>query len=190
MPRVKTYSEEDLLEKATTLFWENGYTATGIQELTDYLQVNRTTIYRAFGDKKGLFLEALKRYRNSALKSMQAQLQKNQPVKTLFRTVLQNSVRCPNCAKGCFITNTTAELIPQDKDILEFLKENQQKMISVFVEPLKRAQETGELSADKDINTIATLIFTLHNGLKVVGKTGTGIPDQDAVIESALRVLD
>ena len=44
------------------LFWERGYEATSIADLTQALGVTPPSIYTAFGDKKRLFLEAVALY--------------------------------------------------------------------------------------------------------------------------------
>lgn len=43
-------------------FWESGYETTSISDLTAAMGVTAPSIYAAFGDKKQLFLEALRRY--------------------------------------------------------------------------------------------------------------------------------
>ncbi|MEM6816141.1 MAG: helix-turn-helix domain-containing protein, partial [Bacteroidota bacterium] len=44
MPRVKLFDEYEVLDKAVNLFWRKGYYATSIQDLVDYLGVNRASL--------------------------------------------------------------------------------------------------------------------------------------------------
>lgn len=47
------------------LFWRHGYEATSLSDLTAAMGVTPPSIYAAFGDKKQLFLEAVRRYLSS-----------------------------------------------------------------------------------------------------------------------------
>ncbi len=44
------------------LFWRHGYEATSINDLTQAMGITPPSLYTAFGDKKQLFLEAIRRY--------------------------------------------------------------------------------------------------------------------------------
>ena len=44
------------------LFWRKGYAATSVEDLTETLHLSRSSLYDTFGDKRTLFLEALKFY--------------------------------------------------------------------------------------------------------------------------------
>ena len=60
MPRNKTYNEEDVVEKALNVFWQNGYESTSMQMLEKAMGINKFSIYSSFESKHGLFLECLK----------------------------------------------------------------------------------------------------------------------------------
>ena len=44
------------------LFWRHGYEATSLAHLTGAMGITPPSVYAAFGDKKGLFRAAVKRY--------------------------------------------------------------------------------------------------------------------------------
>lgn len=52
---------EEILDAATLLFAEQGYDATGTQDLVDKLRVGKGTLYRYFPSKRDLFLAAVDR---------------------------------------------------------------------------------------------------------------------------------
>jgi AcrR family transcriptional regulator len=62
MARPKTFDRTQILDKVVELFWDWGYEATSINDLLDYLGIRHQSLYDTFGDKHGLFLEALERY--------------------------------------------------------------------------------------------------------------------------------
>ncbi|EXT65638.1 bacterial regulatory s, tetR family protein, partial [Acinetobacter baumannii 25307_8] len=44
------------------LFWEHGYEATSISDLTHALEITAPSLYSAFGDKAGLFYKSIDYY--------------------------------------------------------------------------------------------------------------------------------
>ncbi|MNP65669.1 HTH-type transcriptional repressor ComR [compost metagenome] len=51
MARTREFDEEKVLESAMELFWEKGYEATSLSDLTSRMGIQRPSIYSAVGDK-------------------------------------------------------------------------------------------------------------------------------------------
>lgn len=52
MARLREFNEEKALDAAMQLFWEKGFEATSLSDLTSAMGIQRPSIYSAFGDKK------------------------------------------------------------------------------------------------------------------------------------------
>ena len=50
------------LDAATDCFWRDGFEATSIRELAAEMGLKAPSLYNAFGDKRSLFHEVLRRY--------------------------------------------------------------------------------------------------------------------------------
>lgn len=48
--------------RAVLVFWQQGYEAASLTDLTSAMGINRTSMYAAFGNKAELFRKALERY--------------------------------------------------------------------------------------------------------------------------------
>ena len=55
MPRVKTFDQKEALGKAMELFWEKGYEATSLSDLTTRLNIGKGSFYNTFGSKRQLY---------------------------------------------------------------------------------------------------------------------------------------
>ena len=60
--RPLSFDRERALHQAMLLFWQHGYEATSLSDLTAAMGVTPPSIYTAFGDKRSLFLEAVRHY--------------------------------------------------------------------------------------------------------------------------------
>lgn len=60
--RPLSFDRDEALKKVMLLFWQHGYEATSLNDITSALEVKPSSIYSAFGDKKKLFLDAVGLY--------------------------------------------------------------------------------------------------------------------------------
>ena len=60
--RPLSFDREAALDKAMHVFWEHGYEAASIADLTAAMGITPPSLYTAFGDKAHLFLEAIEAY--------------------------------------------------------------------------------------------------------------------------------
>ncbi len=193
MPRTKAFNEQDVLEKAIDLFWKKGYHATSMQDLVEHLGINRASLYSTFGNKETLFERAILHYRATSQRGLRSFLFSQPDVRTglteLFRRAIDESVSDPD-RKGCFVVNTVTELAPHDQKIKKMADENQQGFLDILTTYLQAGVDRGEISSDKDLPAIAMLLFTLYNGLKVVGKVELDGARLERAIQVALRAIN
>jgi TetR/AcrR family transcriptional repressor of nem operon len=194
MPRVKLFNEEDVLQKAIELFWKKGFSDTSMQDLVDYLGINRGSLYDTFGGKKELYDKAFCRYKEINNKMMIQFLESQPSVKEGLLKFFELPINASTCnsgtVRGCFAVNTTTELLPKDEKIHNILKENKIEIEKIFYEYLQKGVNNGEISEDKDINAISSLIYALLNGILVIGKIN---PDKKYllnIVKTGLSVLD
>ncbi|MEO0571902.1 MAG: TetR/AcrR family transcriptional regulator [Bacteroidota bacterium] len=193
MPRVKQFCEEDVLKKAMELFWEKGFHATSMQDLVSHLGINRASLYDTYGGKEELFDAAFKHYRESAVGWLEDVFQSESSIKAgfkrLFSTAIQEAVT-DQCRKGCFVVNTTTELVPGNQKIDRTLVEHKAHMEDLFITYIQRGIENGEIPAHKDAQEIGLMLFTLYNGIRVVSKVDTDTKKLQKVVDSGLSVLN
>ncbi|MEM6348031.1 MAG: TetR/AcrR family transcriptional regulator [Bacteroidota bacterium] len=193
MPRALEFDEEEILKKAMILFWQKGYHDTSIKDLIDFLGISNASIYNTFGGKKQLFERAFALYRNSNYEGLKqflnTQRDVRQGLKRVFHKIITDDSNDPDC-KGCFIVNTTAELVPHDLSIQKAVEQNKLKNEKLFFDFLQKGADAGQIAASKDLNMIAHLLYTFMMGLRVVGKTKPDQAELMASVEGILAILD
>src|SRR3954465_6901479 len=63
--RPRAFDREAALAQATRLFWEKGFEATSITDLTEAMGIGSPSLYAAFGSKEALYAEALNYYQET-----------------------------------------------------------------------------------------------------------------------------
>jgi len=193
MPRTKAFDETEALKKAMEAFWKKGYHATSMQDLVNAMGINRASLYDTFGGKQQLFERSFELYRATNTAGLTRFLQSQQSVKEGFRKLFEMAIEesiSDTDKKGCFVVNTTTELMPGDDQLQQVLQANKAAFEQVFYEFLQKGIETGEIAKDKNLKGIASMIFTLYNGIKVVAKIPGKREELMASVEAALEVLD
>jgi len=192
MPRVKLFDENEVLIKAMNLFWKQGYSATSVQDLVSHLGINRASIYDTFGDKDKLFKKSFQLYRKQSSQGLIQFFENKQNVKIgfseLFKNAIQEAINDKE-RKGCFVVNTITELVPNDESLDEVLEINKQDFINIFFEYLKKGKESGQLKTNQDLKSLATLFYTLYNGIRVVSKVRPNKKELTDSINVALSLL-
>ncbi len=193
MPRIKSFDENVVLEKAMNLFWKKGFYATSMQDLVTHLEINRASIYDTYGDKMQLFLRAFTHYRKTSLSSLRTFLYSQHSVKEGFKNLFLNiadEAESDKDHKGCLVVNTATELAAHDEVIKSIIQNNQKTFVNLFKDHLKTGVENGEISPEKDLESLALFLFTLNNGIKVLNRTYDSKNNLKKMVENALTILD
>ena len=193
MARKKSFNKDDVLERAMNLFWKQGFHATSMQDIVQNVGLSRSSLYESFGSKQGLFDQALGNYCRTNREGVKALLSSEKSVKTGIRNLLESSIHCTISdadKKGCFVVNSTTELVPGDDEMLKALSKNRASFEKVFFEFLQKGQATGEIPPNKDIKTLSGLIYTVFSGLNVIAKLEKSPKKLMAQIDQIVGLLD
>lgn len=191
MARHKEFDEAKVLRKAMVLFWRNGYEKTSMQDLVDYMNIHRRSIYDTFGDKQTLFLRALQLFEEITEKRMEQQIKPVNSVKLAIRRLFEMAV-VSNERKppGCLIVNTAVELSLHDQEIADIINQSFNKTESFIYELLLQGQMSGEISEQLDLKKLAQSIHNSFIGIRVLSKTTNDQEKLQNIIDSTLAVLD
>ncbi|MEE3808016.1 MULTISPECIES: TetR/AcrR family transcriptional regulator [Lysinibacillus] len=192
MARTREFDEEKVLEAAMQLFWEKGYEATSLSDLTARMGIQRPSIYSTFGDKKELFEAALRRYTTSRAADIRARLQSHTSVKQAFATFFEEVIAAEytkDLSNGCFCINTMVELAPHDERFEILTREHQLYLAVIFQETIERGIQSGELDADTDAKSLAQALLVALIGLTVMLKSQPQQAFVDNAIATTLTLL-
>lgn len=173
MAGVKQFDQTDVLERAMTVFWQRGYEATSIRDLTEATGLGRGSLYGAFGDKEGLFLAVLEHYEQSIQAQLSECLQNPDP-KVAIASLFEKMVARMSTGAypgGCLNTNTTLECPSGCDRINRTIAERLGKIESSIYEVLLRAQTQGSLEVGLDIRALSRFFLAISQGIAVLNRT-------------------
>lgn len=191
MPRYKTYNDDLVLEKAMNVFWIHGYEAASVRLLEKEMGINQFSIYSSFKNKKNLFLNALRKYREYViLNRFQHLLQEGAGFAELEKFLISaaTSKKGQEEKKGCLVVNTAGELGEKDPDIVRELNLYYDFIRNMLLQVLKNAVVKGEIPADTDVKKQAGFFLGVMQGISVAGKTMEKSQLKD-FIETALKQI-
>lgn len=189
MVRQREFDKEKALDKAMELFWEKGYTATSISDLTAIMGIQRPSLYATFGDKEKLFEAALRKYTNLHASLIRTKLQNTTSVKEAFRNLFEELIEeeyKDKVSKGCFCINTIVELAPHDEKFEILTREHEMYLSVIFQETLLRGIKSGELNSSLDAKALAQTLVVALIGITVLLKSH---PERSFVDKSVTLIL-
>jgi TetR/AcrR family transcriptional repressor of nem operon len=191
--RPREFDVDAAVLDAIEVFRARGYHGTSVQDLTDGTGLARGSLYKAFHDKRSLFLVALDHYTAASLGRLGEALAQPGPARAAIRAALLGYARRAAEAGGqggCLITAAAMELVPQDREVSVLIARMFRRMQDLFAAAVIRGQSQGEIARDHDERAIAQALVCTIQGLRVLAKTGPGEDAMARVVETVLRVLD
>jgi TetR/AcrR family transcriptional repressor of nem operon len=174
MPLHKQFDREAVLTKAMEVFWSNGFEATSMQDLVDALGINRGSLYATYGDKRALFIEALRRYDTEQRAVLMLRLANRHSPRGAIIAVFDLSVDAAlhdSRRSGCFIVNTSIELSTHDTEIGEIVEHGLKETERFFRERIEAGQARGEIAPEIDAPSMAQALLGLLTGLRVLARS-------------------
>ncbi|NGM85613.1 TetR/AcrR family transcriptional regulator [Paenibacillus sp. 7124] len=192
MVRLREFDEQKALEAAMHQFWEKGYEATSLSDLTSRMGIQRPSLYSAFGDKKQLFEAALRKYTQNHASFVNSQLQKTPSVKEAFCSFFEGVAAKEyeeNLNRGCFCINTMVELAPHEPKFEILTREHQMYLSAIFQEEIERGIQSGEITNDTHAAALAHTLVVSLIGLTVMMKSRPDRSFIDHSIETILTLI-
>jgi AcrR family transcriptional regulator len=149
------FDESAVIAAAVQVFWRHGYAAASISHLTEATGLSRSSLYQRFGDKDGLFREALAAYLKRVLRRMESVEGRN--ARARLEALLRGFVarRSAERPAGCLIARSCAELADLSPEGGRAAAAAAASEREVLVKLLEEAKANGELAEDADVEAMA-----------------------------------
>lgn len=173
MARPREFDEVQVLEAAGAVFWAKGFEATSTRDLVESTGLTQSSIYAAFGDKRGIFLRSLRYYLDSILLERIVRLESTkspgQAIVLFFREIVDRSLADPQ-NRGCMLVNATLEATDDDPELQIYLADETAKIEQFFLRCVSAGQASGEITTGFRAEDHARHLLALLLGLRVLAR--------------------
>lgn len=191
--RPKAFDRDEALTKAIGVFWKQGYEGASMKLLTDEMGINSPSLYAEFGDKHGLYLEAINSYATNdactPLVALETVPDIREAVRAFFDAVVDYSTHHASGAKGCFLVSCVATSAGHVDGTAEMLRD----AITATDERIKarfdQEIEKGSLPKDFPSAERAKLMFDLRQGMVFRARAGFSDDRLESDVEKYVRAV-
>jgi TetR/AcrR family transcriptional repressor of nem operon len=192
MPRPRKFDEQSVLDAARGQFWQDGYAATSVQDLTDATGLGTQSLYGAFGNKHDLFIRILDDYCTAQSAGLAAAITADpSPWHGLAAAVtFEDGGRLDLPPQGCLMANSAAALSAQDEQVRARSCSVYGETLALFAAQIAEAQGRGEIEADLDIQQTARALITVMQGIEFLHKSGISDDELRLAKTAALQMIE
>ena len=174
-------------------FWRGGYHATPVSKLSAATGMRPGALYQTFGDKQGLLLAALARYRELGVGRVRSLLPGQPSPIEGIRQYLLDQVEMSQAGdgdgRGCLACNSALELLPGDPAIAEAVGGIFRDLHGCIAEAVVAGQRQGEIDDRVPAGDVATGLLALVEGMLVLGRVCDDAERMRAVVELTIESL-
>jgi TetR/AcrR family transcriptional regulator, copper-responsive repressor len=191
--RPRAFDPDAALAQAVEAFWDAGFAATSLDDLTAATGMNRPSLYGAFGDKQALYRKAFDLYRERTRAALAETFGGDRPLRAALRRVYDIAIAIylsgDSGPRGCFIIGTAVAQAVTDPDVRAALADVLREIEDAFRARLARAQRSGDLSLDADPAALAKIASATLYSLTLHARAGARRAALDAIADAAVDVI-
>ena len=193
MGRLREFDEDRAIDAAVECFWSRGYEATSVRDLAERMGIGGTSLYNAFGDKRGLFVRTLERYANRSARERISRLEAGHRPKEAIRAFLSEVVERSlkdSGRKGCLLVTSALAVAPHDAELGRVIAGYLDEIRAFFRRNVEAARRAGQAPDEIDADAVSVHLLGVLMGMRVLARTGARRKALEAVVKPALDLLE
>lgn len=189
MGRPRTVTNEEILMRATDLFWIHGADSVSTRDLEVAIGLRAPALYRRFPSKHILLARSIDWYVDKVIqhrirKILQDSSDPMQGLYDFFISTMASHGKEPRL-RGCLLANSASLADCQVPEVLDAMRRGWSVIDEAFQSQLERAQQTGQLDPDVEPAAVSQVLVLSCQGLLTFIRAGrTDLrPSIDAVFQ-------
>lgn len=176
MARPTKLDLEDILERATRLFWAEGCDAVSMRDLQDALEVRAPAIYRRFESREALLVQCIQHYIDRVIVGRIEQKldAADDPIVGLY-AFFSSAIEAhgpDGQFRGCLLANTATTEEGRSPDVHAALLQGWSLVDEAFQRHLALAQRSGQIDPALDVTALSQSLLTSLLGLLTLVRAG------------------
>jgi TetR/AcrR family transcriptional repressor of nem operon len=192
MPRERSFSEPEVLDRLTDAFITHGYASTSLALLQEASGLGKQSLYNVFGDKQAMYLKAIdcavQRGERGAA-AMQAATDGRVALTLYFDLIVQTCSSADPAHRNCIVTGGLLEGL-DEAPLVSALTNRWQATHELLRSTVERGQRDGSIANPAPSAELAELLIALISGLRVAARVGRSQAQMERLVALNLGVLD
>ena len=186
MARPRSFDTDVAIEKAMHVFWTHGYEGASLPDLLDGMGLTRGSLYKAFTDKKTLFLKVLDHYESKAVQAGVALLTNPEipngadRIRTMFTSAYQAVTQGDQ--RGCLLCTAAAGPSAYDAEIAAAVENGLSELRDGMAVALESSPAHTDLNAEGR-RILADMLIAQYVGLRTMARARVA----DDTLRNAVR---
>jgi AcrR family transcriptional regulator len=173
--RPPSYDRDEALRAIRDVFWQRGFSAASLDDIAAAAGMNRPSLYAAFGDKRAMYLAALRMFSAESGREMQKALAAptlREALEGFYAWAIREYVSGEEGPRGCLVICTAATEATGDATIRSALAEMLAELDAAVAARIARAQAEGERCATGDAKVLARVATGVLHSVAVRARAG------------------
>ena len=177
-----------MLDRATEVFWEQGYANTSVADLVEATGVHKPSLYRTFGSKDDLFALVLRRYVATRMGALAERVESTAPGTEgirQFLSAIRDDLVDGVASRGCMLVTSSSELRGTTPGFENF-GAIYRAAIRGVLRPMVAKAGGSPATVDERTNVLATWML----GLDITTRGGATADELEHAIDAMNQVVD
>jgi TetR/AcrR family transcriptional regulator, transcriptional repressor for nem operon len=191
MPRPKEFDREIALREAIQVFCDGSFEGTSTDELLRGMGISRQSMYDTFGDKRALYLEALRHYVTERV-AIQIRILSTKASALKGLEAVLNAAAIAGAQEGtsgCMGLGAITEFGQSDHEISSLIDTAERTLLVALQQRIDDGKSRGEIGADVDTPAAAEFVRATFSAIKLAARGGASPRTLRNIARMAIRSL-
>ncbi|MBB5936871.1 TetR/AcrR family transcriptional regulator [Streptomyces zagrosensis] len=187
--RPRSFDRDAALRAATIEFWDRGFEAVSIADLTRVMGVKAPSLYAAFGDKKTLFEEAIETYLRDFGGFIGRALEEEPTAHQGVARMLHEAAAwhtLPGYPRGCMLISAAINCTTQSAEVAQGLAGRRNDGVAAIERRIGADIAAGILPSHTDAHALAVYCTVVLHGMAQQARDGVDRETLEAVAHTAM----